>query len=174
MKNNKIAWLLLIVLSLIWGSSFILIKRGLVSFSPIQIACIRVIAASLVLLIPAIKNIKHLKKHDLIYIIISGFVGSFIPALLFAIAQRKIPSSISGILNTLTPLFVAIIASIWFGFKLTQKIKMGLFCAFIGSIFLSLGKGEYGEAISPLYILLVVLACILYACLLYTSDAADD
>lgn len=162
-SSKKEAWFLLIILSVIWGSSFILIKRGLISFSPLQIACIRVISAALVLLIPAIKNLKHLSKKSTIFIVISGVIGSFIPSILFAQAQTRLPSAITGVLNSLTPMFVAIIASVWFKYALKSRVKLGFVLALIGSIILSYQNDLSMQGSMYPFILLVVIACVCYA-----------
>ena len=92
------AWGLLLTLSLIWGSSFILIKKGLIGLAPMELGAVRILSASLFMLPFAIRSVKKVRKEHVKYLISVGFVGSFTPAFLFAIAQTKLESSITGVL----------------------------------------------------------------------------
>src|SRR5687767_12498432 len=100
---STIAILLLLLLSLIWGTSYILIKQGLKVFDPDEVGALRVAVASLFLLPVAITRVKELKQTDYWKLLASGMMGIFIPAFLFATAQTRIDSSVAGILNSLTP-----------------------------------------------------------------------
>ncbi len=109
MAAGKTKWIYLFVLSLIWGSSFILIKKGLVGLSPLQVGAFRVIFAALFLILIGFKKIVKLKAAKWKWIIVSGFVGSFFPIFLFAFAETKISSGIASILNAVTPLMTLIL-----------------------------------------------------------------
>jgi len=92
MKKNHpelISWSLLIFLSIIWGSSFILMKKGLIAFKPAEVAGIRILSASVFLFPVALRNIKKIKKKQWYYLFISGFFGSLIPAFLFPLVQTR-------------------------------------------------------------------------------------
>ena len=103
---SALAWFMLILLSLIWGSSFILIKRGLEVFSSLEVGALRIVSASLFLAPIAISRFYRIKRRHLTLLFIIGFMGSLLPAFFFAIAQTKISSSLTGVVNALTPLFV--------------------------------------------------------------------
>lgn len=107
--NRWFQYAILLFLAFIWGSSFILMKIGLKSFSSAQAACIRILTASLVLLPYSIKYLRTVKKKDIKYLLIAGFVGSFVPALLFMKAETRIDSALAGMLNSLTPVFTLLI-----------------------------------------------------------------
>src|SRR5438128_7124889 len=114
-ENQKgSAVFLLIVLSLIWGTSFILMKRGLVAFTPGEVGSIRVVAAAIFLLPIAITKLKDLQRHHYLTLFTSGMLGIFIPAFLFATAQTHMDSAITGIMNSLTPICVMIIGVLIF------------------------------------------------------------
>ena len=102
------AWVLLFLLSLIWGSSPILIKKALISLNPFEIGALRLSFAALVLLPFLTKSLRDLKKNDFLILFISGIVGNVIPYFLYPIAQTKIDSATSGVLNSLTPVFALI------------------------------------------------------------------
>ena len=156
------AFLLLIVCTLIWGTSFILIKQGLKVFSPDELGALRVTAASLFLLPPALLKIGQLKTQHLGKLLLVGLMGIFIPAFLFAFAQTRMDSSIAGILNTLTPIFTMVIGAILFQQKFRGIAIVGIVHGFAGTFMLMLSRsGGKVEGINY-YALLIVLACILY------------
>ena len=158
-----LAWFLLIILSLIWGSSFILMKKGLLAFDPGEVAALRILSASIFLLPISVRNIKEIKsrKHWM-YLFASGFLGSLIPAFLFPMAQTKIDSALSGVLNALTPFFTILIGALLVRARFAVRVKLGIFVGFVGSIFL-VTAGSVGNPINMnYYSFLIVLATILY------------
>ena len=158
-----LAWSLLIVLSIIWGSSFILIKKGLTAFDPAEIAALRIFSASLFLLPIAIRNFRQIKtRKQWIFLFASGFLGSLIPAFLFPLAQTRIDSSVTGVLNALTPFFTILIGAILVGARFNNRIKLGIFIGFLGSILLVTAGSGYDFTKINYYALLIVLATVLY------------
>lgn len=158
-------WGLLIALALVWGSSFILIKRGLLVFSPGELGAFRIVAAGAFLLPISLPRVKKLNTTQIQNLIIVGLVGSFIPAFLFAKAQTQLSSSLTGVLNALTPLFVVLIGSIFFKSKITGRNAIGLAIAFVGVIILvSVKEGQAFGDFSDInsYAFFVILACLCY------------
>lgn len=156
------SWALLILLSLIWGSSFMLIKKSLVVYGPGEVGALRIITAGLALTPIALRHLGRLNLRKKGLLLIIGFVGSFIPAFLFAKAQTQLESSITGILNALTPLFVVIMGALFFNQKFTRRNTIGLIISFAGSLLLiAAGSGgELGDI--NFYALFVVAATICY------------
>ena len=153
---------ILLLLAFVWGSSFILMKIGLKSFSSNQAAAIRMLLASLVLLPVAIKNLKSLKKKDLPSLLFTGFIGSFIPAFLFTKAQTQIDSALAGMLNSITPVFALIIGLMFFKTKTGFIQVFGLFLGLVGAVgLISLGEGVSLKDINT-YALYIVLATAMY------------
>lgn len=153
---------IILLLALVWGSSFILMKIGMKSFTSNQAAAIRILFASLFLLPVAIKNIKAFKKKDLKSLLVAGFIGSFIPAFLFTKAQTRIDSSLAGMLNSLTPVFTLIIGMLFFKSKNGWKQITGLILGLVGAMgLISLGEGVSLRNINT-YALFIVLATLLY------------
>lgn len=163
--SNLANWGLLIILALIWGSSFILIKRGLEIFSPGEVGAYRIVAAATFLLPLSLPRVKNLSSEQIQNLIIVGLVGSFIPAFLFAKAQTQLSSSLTGVLNALTPLFVVVVGALFFSSKITLRNGIGLGIAFIGVLVLVTVKegAEFGafEGINA-YAFFVILACVCY------------
>jgi drug/metabolite transporter (DMT)-like permease len=154
---------ILLILAFVWGSSFILMKVGLKSFSSEQAAAVRMLLASLSLLPISLYNLKHLKRKDLPALLFTGFVGSFIPAFLFTKAQTHIDSALAGMLNSLTPVFTLVVGVIFFKSKFKFIQILGLILGFAGAVGLIIGGQEmaFGEINS--YALLIVLATSFYA-----------
>ena len=101
-------------LALVWGSSFILMKRALVDLAPGQVASIRMFASFLFLFPFVISKTSRVKTGQWKFIFATGFLGNGIPAFLFAFAQTKVPSFMAGMLNSLTPLFTMILGYLVF------------------------------------------------------------
>jgi drug/metabolite transporter (DMT)-like permease len=161
MFNKWANWLVFSILSIIWGSSFILMKEGLKAFTPYQVASLRMLSAGLILLPFAFKAFKLIPSEKLGLVIISGILGNFIPAYLFCVAETQIDSSLAGILNSLTPMFTIIVGVLFFKVQ-TNKVKIiGMIIGFIGlSILLASGKNVSFHNLS--FAALVLLATLFY------------
>ncbi|MEE9432490.1 MAG: DMT family transporter [Melioribacteraceae bacterium] len=154
--------LVLIFLSIIWGISFLLIKKGLLAFSPMQVAALRIVFASAVLFPIAIKHINIEFKIYWKQIIFLGLISNLIPAILFAEAQTKINSSLAGMLNSLVPIFTMIIGVLFYKIKINFLLSMGLLIGLIGSVVLSFVSSEGNLGVFNFYALYVIMATILY------------
>lgn len=163
MKATQTKWLILIVLALIWGSSFILIKKGLVGLSPFQLGSLRIVFCALFLLVIGFKSLTTIPLHKWKFIALTSLFGTFIPAYLFAIAQTQISSSVSSILNSLTPLNTLILGAVVFGldFKRTQII--GVLIGFAGTMLLILNGAAHHPNQNYWYTILVLIASMCYA-----------
>lgn len=157
------AIVLLILLSLIWGTSFILMKRGLTVYSPGEVGSIRVVAASIFLLPFALVRLKELTGTQFAKLFASGLMGIFFPAFLFATAQTRLESSVSGILNSLTPICTLIIGIVLFKQPFKSQSLLGIIIGLVGTIILIFAN--YGGAVGGLnlFAFLVIIACIFYA-----------
>ena len=163
MKTNQLKWILLLVLSLIWGSSFILIKKGLENgLSAYQLGALRILFSALFLIIIGFKSITKIKQFQWKYIALTALFGTFIPAFLFALAETKVSSSICSILNSLTPLNTLIIGSIAFGLSVKRNQFLGVIIGLIGTAILIL-NGIHQPSENYYYAVLVIIASICYA-----------
>jgi drug/metabolite transporter (DMT)-like permease len=145
-RKSLIVWSSFLLLTIAWGSSFILMKRGLQGgFSPFDIASVRMLSAFVCLAIPAAINFKHIPKEKLGYVVLSGLISMFIPAYLFCIAQTRMESSVVSILNALTPAFTFVVGILAFQQPLKKMQSLGLFVGFLGSLILIMvnSKGEF-------------------------------
>ena len=163
MKNkNLIAWSLLIVLAIIWGSSPILIKKALIKLDPFEIGALRLTLASFVLFPFLAKNLKEIQSKDYFILFVSGVVGNVLPYFLYPIAQTKIDSATSGVLTSLTPFFALIVGVVFYKLKATKNNIIGLIIGFLGTSLLILFSGKAGGFTVDLFGLFVVAATLLY------------
>ncbi len=151
-------WLVLAILSLIWGTSYILMKKGLESFSTWQVASLRILISFLCLLPLALRSFSKLNRENLLSILVIGFFGSGIPAFLFPLAQTRIDSSVAGMLNSLSPVFTLIVGILLYNRKVIRSQIAGVILGLIGAA----GLLYSGSFTFNYYGLFVVLATLLY------------
>ena len=161
MKINK--WFYLIALSLIWGSSFILIKKALVGLEASQLGSLRIIFSSIFIFLIAWKNIFSIKKIEWKWITISAFLGSFFPAFLFAFAEKEIDSSVASIINSIVPLNTLILGMIIFKIESTKRQIIGVLIGFFGTYLLISSGLKLNPDQNYNYAGLVILCSFLYA-----------
>lgn len=163
LSATPLKWVLIFGLALVWGSSFILMKRALVDFSPDQVASIRMFASFIFLFPFVIGKASRVEPGQWKYIIATGFLGNGIPAFLFAYAQTKVPSFMAGMLNSLTPLFTMVLGYFIFKNKVTFNQAAGVTLGLLGAIgLILLTSGGRIEDVSW-YPILIVIATICYA-----------
>ncbi|MET3536981.1 DMT family transporter [Chryseobacterium limigenitum] len=162
MNADKEKWILLAILSLIWGSSFILIKKSLEHFNPFEVGALRVLIAGIILMPIAISKYKLFPKKHLKWLILAAFTGNFIPMFLFPIAETEVSSSIAGIINSMMPIFVIIVGALVWKFETTKQQIIGVFISFTGVCLLAFGGGD-GATFKLIPILLLLLATLCYA-----------
>ncbi len=163
MESKQLKWVLLSILSLIWGSSFILIKKGLIGLTPIQLGSLRIIFAGIFLILVGFKSLSKISFQQWKFIALTALFGTFIPAYLFAIAQTEIDSSVSSILNSLTPLNTLVIGSLAFGLHFRRNQIIGVIIGLIGSALLILNGAMNHPEQNYYYALLVIVASVCYA-----------
>ena len=159
--NRK--WFYLIVLSLIWGTSYILIKKGLEGFNPIQLGVVRIIITTFFLFLIGFRSLRGVSKKQWKWIAISGMVGSFFPVFLFAYAQTEIDSSIASILNSTVPLFTIIVGLLWFGILSSARQFLGVIVGLLGAMLLIILGADINPDQNYKYAGLVLLATVGYA-----------
>jgi drug/metabolite transporter (DMT)-like permease len=161
MQNTVRNWLLLVLIGTIWGSSFILMKKGLIVFSATQIAALRMGLAWLVTLPFLLPRFGQISKKEWLVLLSVGLFGNGLPAFLFATAQTKIDSSLAGMLNSLVPILTMIFGLALFGLRTWFLQVVGLFIGFLGAILLIVMPGGI-DGFKP-EALLVVVASMCYA-----------
>jgi len=159
---NLRKWGTLIILSVIWGSSYILIKKGLTGLTPVQLGSLRVIITTILIAPIGYNKIKHIPKNKMKWVAVSAFVGSFFPAYLFAFAETEISSSVTAVMVSLTPLFTLLISVIIFGEELLKKQVIGVIIGFLGIVVL-INNELLSSSFNLLYVMFIVLAAFCYA-----------
>ncbi|PZD78955.1 DMT family transporter [Mesonia sp. K7] len=163
MQNSNLKWIYLIGLALVWGTSFILIKKGLVGLTPIQLGALRTTFAALFLFIIGFKSVFKIKKHHWKWISISAAIGTFFPAFLFAFAELEIDSAIVSILNSTVPILSVIFGFLLFKTVSTDKQITGVIIGLIGSILLIVSGATFNEGQNYWYAILPLIATSMYA-----------
>lgn len=163
MQKNTLSWIILIALSLTWGSSFILMKRGLMSFTSDEVAALRISIAFLFLSPLLLKHSKIDFKKYFPGLILMGAFGNLIPAFLFTKAETQISSSLTGMLNALTPLFTIIISTIWLANKPGKTKLIGVLMGFLAAVGLVLFNESPDASTNVWFSLLVLAATLCYA-----------
>lgn len=161
--NHYLQWILLFLLMIIWGSSFIFMKRTLEHYSPVELGTLRMVFASASMLPFAIKGFRKIKARQWLYLTLFALLGNLIPAYLFGIAQTHIDSSLAGILNALTPLFTLIVGLILFNLKVRFINVVGLLMGLIGAVAIIYDKGSGDMTVQFGYAGLIILATMFYA-----------
>ena len=156
-------WFYLIILSVIWGSSFILIKKALIGLEASQIGSLRIIFSSLIILMIGWRKIFKINKVEWKWIIISAFLGSFFPAFLFAFAEKEIDSSVASIINSIVPLNTLILGIVIFKIKSTKRQIIGVLLGFFGTYLLIKSGINLNPNQNYYYAGLVILCSFLYA-----------
>ncbi len=169
MDSSKLKYVYLVVLSLIWGSSFILIKKALgqtdsgLTLQPLQVGAIRTIISGVILVLIGYKSFLKTDKKYYGWLFVSGLLGTFFPAFLFAYAQTEIDSAISAILNSTVPLITLILGAVLFGIAFSRIQLTGVVIGLIGAIGLVLAGMENNPDQNILFAGLVFIACACYA-----------
>lgn len=164
LRENKqsLAWGLLFILALIWGSSFILIKRGVEVLMPSQVGSLRIFAAGVFLLPLALVHYKKVPRGKWGYLFLCGSLGNLIPSFLFSEAGAHLNSSVSGVLNALTPLFTLMVGMFLFHQRISTAKLLGLLLGFAGCTLLIFVNGSGKLDVGNWYAIYPVLATICY------------
>jgi drug/metabolite transporter (DMT)-like permease len=162
-SSRTYAWLILLLLGITWGSSFILMKKGLEVYSSAEVGALRIVISFLFLLPFALKRLAKIKSRIWFVLLLAGILGNGAPAFLFARAQTVIDSSVAGILNSLTPLFTVMVGILAFNLKLRWFNFLGVTIGLAGAIGLLAvsGSGEFSFKMG--YAIYIIIATVLYA-----------
>ncbi|WP_026776608.1 DMT family transporter [Polaribacter sp. Hel_I_88] len=163
MNLQQKKWLYLIMLSLVWGSSFILMKKALIGLTPIQVGALRMLIAAVFLLLIGFKSLKQIQKRHYKFIFLTSFLSTFFPVFLFAYAINGIDSSIASILNSLTPFNTLIFGALIFGYTFKRQQLFGIFIGLIGTVLLILNGANLNPDQNYWFAILVVFASFGYA-----------
>ncbi|WP_430429128.1 DMT family transporter [Maribacter litoralis] len=163
MKNIDQKWIYLVILSFIWGSSFILIKRSLIGYTPLQVGGLRIVFASLLLFVLGYKSLSTLSKTDWKWVAIAGLCSSFFPPFFFALAQTEINSGITSILNSVAPLFTTLVGIALFGLALKGRQVLGVLIGLLGTVVLIAAGMENNTEQNYWYALFIIFSAFGYA-----------
>ncbi len=160
--HNPQNWLLLGLLTLIWGTSYILIKKGLIAFTPVELTCLRIGISGLCAFPVAVGAIKFVPKEKYITLLLVGLFSSAIPAFLFALSITKSDSSVNGILNALSPMWTILVGYYVYHVIISKQKVTGVVIGFLGAVVLVVGKGLNNIKIDLAYGFLPLVATFCY------------
>ena len=163
MKESNRKWLYYVLLSLVWGSSFILIKKALIGLTPLQLGGLRIVIASSFLFIIGYKSIRNISLRDWKWITIAGFLSSFFPPFLFALAQTEIDSGVTSIFNSLAPLFTTLVGALLFGLLIKKRQVLGVCIGLLGTILLIAAGAEFNPDQNYWYAIFIIVSALGYA-----------
>jgi len=164
MKGIDKKWIYLAILSVVWGSSFILIKKALIGLTPLQLGALRSLFAAIFLLLIGFRKLKTIKKQEWKWIAVSGFLGTFIPAFLFAFAETEIDSAIASVLNSTTPIMTLLLGALAFSIGFTRNQLIGVIVGLLGSFLLIWSGSEVNPNQNYWFAGLILCASVCYAC----------
>jgi drug/metabolite transporter (DMT)-like permease len=163
MNNEQKKWFYLSILALVWGSSFILMKKALIGITPIQLGALRIIFTSIFLLSTSFSSLKTIKKRHWKFILFTALAASFFPVFLFAFSVSEIDSSVVSILNCFTPFNTLLLGATFFGFAFKRIQLVGVLIGLLGSLVLILNGATVNENQNYWYSLFIILASVGYA-----------
>lgn len=163
MVDSQKKWFYLILLSFIWGSSFILIKKALVGFTAVQLGGLRILFASLTLFALGFRSMAIIKRADWKWLVIAGLTSSFFPPFLFALAQTELDSGITSIFNSIVPLMTTLVGIVLFGAIITGRQILGVLIGLFGTAILILAGMEFTTDQNYWYAIFIFLSALGYA-----------
>ena len=161
--KKPLAWLLLLLLACIWGSSFILMKKGLQALTPIEVGTLRVVAAATFFLPFSLARLRELTWQQYQLLFVSGLLGTFFPALIYAHAQAHIDSAIAGAFSALTPISVLAVGALFFQQKILKNEIVGILLGIVGAVVLVLVDATGQLTQLNQYMFLPILGGVFYA-----------
>jgi len=163
MTDDKKKWLYLGILSLIWGTSFILIKKSLLGLTPMQLGALRTVVTGSILFLVGFNHFKFLEKKHFKWLALSGLCGTFFPSFLFSIAETEIDSAVTSVLNSLVPLNTVLLGLAVFKIAVTRNQVIGVIIGFVGTVFLILAGSDLNPDQNYLFTIYVIISTVLYA-----------
>lgn len=163
MLSKNLKFVFLGILALVWGSSFILIKKGLLSLNPAQLGALRMVIAAIFILIIGFRSLFQIRIHQWKYLALTGLLGTFIPVFLFSTAQTQISSAVSSIMNSLTPLHTLVFGIWFFKIDFQRRQIFGVIIGLLGSALLIISGAMDDPNTNYYYALLLIVASWCYA-----------
>lgn len=156
-KSDLKGWIVFIILAFVWGGSFILIKKGLIHFTPIQVGSLRILISALAFIPTYFISRVAFPKGKVLGIAVITFIGNGLPAFLFALAETRLGSAVSGVLNSLSPVFALIFAVMFFNTPFKRHYIIGLLFGCLGIACLMIGEKDWHVSSYVFYLILATL-----------------
>jgi|TARA_B100001094_G_scaffold50886_1_gene46495 drug/metabolite transporter (DMT)-like permease len=132
----------ILLTSSLWGSSFLMMKYALEELDPFQISFYRIFIGMVFINLLNIKKVSiPLSQHK--YLALVGTLWMALPFFLFAKAEETISSSLAGLINGSTPIFISLIAYVVFKENISNIQKTYLITGFLGIYLVSFGFNSF-------------------------------
>ena len=158
-KNDFKGWAVFVILAFVWGGSFILIKKGLIHFTPVEVGAIRISLSAIAFLIIFLISKVAFPKGKVLLVTLIVLTGNGIPAFLFALAETRLGSAVTGVLNSLTPIFALLMGVFFFNITFRRHHLIGLLLGCLGIVVLMIGEKDWRVSS---YVFVVVFATFSY------------
>lgn len=162
-----------LLLSAIWGGSFLCMRIAAPELGPVPLAFLRCAIGAATLLVFCVPlGLAPLLKQYAVPLGFVGLVNSAIPFALLGYATLSLTAGTTSILNSLAPLWAAVIGLIWLGDRLTRLQMLGLLCGVCGvSVLVSGGSTDAQGSGSPAVPLAMAFAAAIAATAAYGVGA---
>ena len=158
-KNDFKGWAVFVILAFVWGGSFILIKKGLIHFTPVEVGAIRISLSAIAFLIIFLISNVAFPRGKVLLVTLIVLTGNGIPAFLFALAETRLGSAVTGVLNSLTPIFALLMGVFFFNITFRRHHLIGLLLGCLGIVVLMIGEKDWRVSS---YVFVVVFATFSY------------
>lgn len=157
--QSPVDWARLAVPGLLWGTSFFFIAEALDAFSPALITPLRILLGFATLaLFPQARH--SVPRSVLPRVALLGLIWMALPLSMFPFAEERVSSSVTGMLNGVTPLFVAIVAAVIHRTMPSRQLQLGLLVGFAGVVMISLpALGEGSSSGWGVAMIMLALVC---------------
>src|SRR2546422_7465310 len=117
-------WLLVVVPGVIWGASFLFIAEGLQAVAPMGVTFVRIAIGFVTLsLVPSAR--RPIVRGDRLKTALLGILWLAFPLSMFPFAEQHVSSALAGMLNGATPLFAALVASVFARRAPSRRVAAG-------------------------------------------------
>ncbi|MEM6684934.1 MAG: EamA family transporter [Bacteroidota bacterium] len=162
MDHAKLKWIYLALLSLIWGSSFILIELAIEGLNFVQVGALRISVTAIFLFPIGLRKVKSIRRSEWKWIFWTALAGSLFPGFLFALAQEQLDSGVTSMLNSLTPLHTVVFGMLLFGVAVSKRQILGVLIGLVGALVLIFAGASFQESQNYWFSIFIVLATIGY------------
>jgi len=169
MKPTKTTYLLLVLVTLIWGNSFVAIKHAVQFLTPVELTILRFIPVALIfgVLLLTTRRVAfwQMVRGDWLGLVLLGLSGAVAYNLALNTGESRIPAGTASLIISLNPAFTFILSALFLKERPTIKKAMGLTIAFLGLyVIVRYASGQSGQQIDFSYLRYVFITMLAPFC----------